>query len=370
MVRYMLLIVLNTILILIILPPTISDDRVPIPQDRTQVHKWFKKNVKPLAARKGTLDPALEAAEANPRVIRVIKDGGGDFRTINEAVRTIPLKNTQRVIVFIGPGVYSEKIKMERGKKFVTFLGDPKKMPTLTFNGNAARYTTVESGTLTVDGDYFVAANLHIKNSSPRPDGKMKGAQAAAMRIGGDKSAFYNVRFYGYQDTFCDDHGRHFFKDCYIEGTIDFIFGNAKSIYLNTEIHCIPGYLEGWITAHARKNSEMDTGYVFVHCPVTGTGQGAYLGRAWKPFSRVVFAYSDLGPVVSPKGWNSNNHAQRNLFFGEFGNTGPGSNVALREPFVKQLNKADIKPFISLAYIEGSKWLLPPPKPKFRSRKQ
>ncbi|KAJ9553305.1 hypothetical protein OSB04_017350 [Centaurea solstitialis] len=366
MVRFLLLIVLNTILI--ILPPTISDDRVPIPQDRTQVKRWFRENVKPLAARRGTLDPELEAAEANPRIIRVMKEGGGDFRTINEAVKSIPQKNMQRVIVFIGPGEYREKIKMEREKRFVTFIGDPKNMPTLTFNGNAATYTTVESGTLTVDGDYFVAANLHIRNSSPRPDGIMKGAQAAAMRIGGDRSAFYNVRFYGFQDTFCDDHGMHFFKDCYIEGMIDFIFGNAKSIYLNTELHCIPGYLEGWITAHARKVKEMDTGYVFVHCPVTGTGQGAYLGRAWKPFSRVVFVYSNLGPVVSPKGWNSNNHTPKNLFFGEFGNTGPGSNVALREPFVKRLKKADILPFISLAYIEGSKWLLPPPKLKFRSR--
>lgn len=54
------------------------------------------------------------------------------------------------------------------------------------------------------------------------------------MRIGGDMAAFYNVRFYGFQDTFCDDRGRHFFKDCYIEGTADFIFGNAKSIYLVT----------------------------------------------------------------------------------------------------------------------------------------
>lgn len=164
MVRYLFLIVLNTFLI--VFHPTFSDDKIPIPKDKAQLKSWFEQNVKPLQSRKGTLDPVLEAAEAEPKVIRVMKKGGGDFTTIAEAVKSIPPKNDKRVIVFIGPGEYTEKIKMERDKKFVTFLGDPSNMPTLVFNGNAATYTTVESGTLTVDGDYFVAANLHIKVTS------------------------------------------------------------------------------------------------------------------------------------------------------------------------------------------------------------
>jgi len=64
------------------------------------------------------------------------------------------------------------------------------------------------------------------------PDGKMMDAQAVAMRISGDKAAFHNCKFIGYQDTLCDDRGRHFFKDCFISGTVDFIFGNGKSLYL------------------------------------------------------------------------------------------------------------------------------------------
>lgn len=64
------------------------------------------------------------------------------------------------------------------------------------------------------------------------PDGKIVGAQAVALRASGDKQAFYNCRLLGYQDTLCDDRGNHFFKNCYIEGTVDFIFGSGKSIYL------------------------------------------------------------------------------------------------------------------------------------------
>lgn len=71
-----------------------------------------------------------------------------------------------------------------------------------------------------------------MKNAAPRPDGKRKGAQASAMRISGDKAAFYNCKFVGFQDTLCDDKGKHFFKDCFIQGTVDFIFGEARSIYL------------------------------------------------------------------------------------------------------------------------------------------
>ncbi|KAJ0746974.1 putative pectinesterase [Helianthus annuus] len=204
----------------------------------------------------------------------------------------------------------------------------------------------------------------NIQNSSPRPDGKIQGGQAAAMRIGGDMATFYNVRFYGFQDTFCDDRGRHFFKDCYIEGTADFIFGNAKSIYLDTEVHCIDGEIQSWITAHAREMAESETGFVFVHCRVTGLGKGYFLGRAWKKFSKVVFVYSELGPSVDPKGWEPNKQPSPdvNLFFGEFGNTGPGAEMSGRGSFVKKLKLEEAKPFISLSYIEGSKWLLPPPK--------
>lgn len=70
-----------------------------------------------------------------------------------------------------------------------------------------------------------------IKNTAPRPSPGDVGGQAVALRIGGDQAAFYNCGFYGAQDTLYDDHGRHYFKDCFIQGSIDFIFGNARSLY-------------------------------------------------------------------------------------------------------------------------------------------
>jgi pectinesterase len=103
------------------------------------------------------------AAEAKPRTIKVRKDGSGEFKTLKDAINSIPTGNKERVIVHIGPGEYIEKLKIERGKPFVTFLGSPSNMPTLSFDGTARKYGTVYSATLEAEADYFVAANIIIK---------------------------------------------------------------------------------------------------------------------------------------------------------------------------------------------------------------
>ena len=64
--------------------------------------------------------------------------------------------------------------------------------------------------------------------------------QAVALRIAGDKAVFYRVRILGTQDTLLDDVGSHYFYQSYIQGSIDFIFGRARSLYkveLHVKIH-------------------------------------------------------------------------------------------------------------------------------------
>lgn len=51
------------------------------------------------------------------------------------------------------------------------------------------------------------------------------------MRISGDMAAFYNCQFYAHQDTLYDHKGRHYFKNCHVSGTVDFVFGNGRSFY-------------------------------------------------------------------------------------------------------------------------------------------
>ena len=141
----------------------IADDNTPVPGDSSQISNWFQNNVKPFQQRKGSLDSELVQAEEGVKIIKVNINGGGDFTTITDAIKSIPAGNTKRVIVHIGHGVYKEKIKLERTQPFVTLHGNPKSMPTLTYDGTAAKYGTVDSASLIVESDYFVAANLIIQ---------------------------------------------------------------------------------------------------------------------------------------------------------------------------------------------------------------
>ncbi|KAK6926246.1 Pectinesterase, catalytic [Dillenia turbinata] len=337
-----------------------------LPSVRAQLGSWFQTNVQHYTARKSKIDPALAAAEASPRIIKVNKNGGGDFKTITDALKSLPAgNNTKRVVIKIAGGEYTEKIKVERTKNFITFYGAPNDMPTFVYGGTALQYGTIDSASLIVEGDYFVASNIIIKNSAPPPDGVRKDAQAVALRVSGDKAAFYNCKLYGYQDTLCDDRGKHFFKDCHIEGTVDFIFGNAKTLYLNTQINVVPSILGMTvITAQGRKSSSEDNGYVFAHCKVTGTAKRTLLGRPWFEAPVVIFAYTEMSNVLSPLGWSNNNHPERErtMLFGEYKNTGPGSSPKDRASFVRRLSDAQARTYLSLDYIEGSKWLLPPPR--------
>ncbi|MBA0707773.1 hypothetical protein Golax_019787, partial [Gossypium laxum] len=282
---------------------------------------WFNANVKPASARVGTIDPALAQAEAEPKVIKVVQGGGGDFDTITKAIESVPTGNTKRVIISIGPGAYREKIKIERTKPFITLIGDPK-------------------------------------------NGKMEGEQGVSLRVSGDKAAFYNCKIIGFRNTLCDDKGNHFFMNCYIRGTVDFIFGNGKSLYLETELYVEADKGLTAITAQERGNNEQDrTGFSFVQCKITGTAQGAYLGRARKSSPRVVFAFSDMSNVVNPEGWSHDLSPERaqTVFYGEYKCSGPGAAPAGRVPYSSQLTETVARQFLTLGFVDGSKWLLPPP---------
>lgn len=140
-----------------------SDDKVPIPGEKAQLGKWFEDNVKPLAERKEGLDKELLAAEEGPpKILKVSQDGKGEFKTITEAINSIPSGNTKRVIVHIASGTYNEKVVINRTKPFVTLYGEPGNKVNLTFNGTAKQFGTVDSATLIAEGSYFVAANLVI----------------------------------------------------------------------------------------------------------------------------------------------------------------------------------------------------------------
>ncbi|RHN57487.1 putative pectinesterase [Medicago truncatula] len=129
---------------------------------------------------------------------------------------------------------------------------------------------------------------------------------AVAATISGDKSAIFNCGFLGYQDTLWDRTGRHYFKNCYIQGDVDFIFGEAQSFYEDCVINATQDIskFSGYITAQFRNSSNEPSGFVFRGGRIDGIGK-VNLGRAWGPYSRVIFWETYLSSVVLPQGWDA-----------------------------------------------------------------
>ncbi|RVW38341.1 hypothetical protein VitviT2T_016448 [Vitis vinifera] len=288
----------------------------------------------------------------------------GDFRSIQDAIDSLPSINLVRVVIKVHAGVYTEKVNIPAFKSFITIEGAGADKTVVQW-GDTARTIgekgqpigTFNSATFAVNSLYFIAKNITFKNTTPVPAPGAVGKQAVAFRISGDTAAFLGCKFLGAQDTLYDHLGRHYYKDCYIEGSVDFIFGNALSLFEGCHVHAI-AQNTGALTAQGRSSLLEDTGFSFVNCKVTGSG-ALFLGRAWGPFSRVVFAYTYMDDIIIPKGWYNWGDPSREMtvFYGQYKCTGPGAAFAGRVSWSRELTDQEAKPFISLSYIDGSEWI-------------
>ncbi|HEU5133427.1 MAG TPA: pectate lyase, partial [Pyrinomonadaceae bacterium] len=150
----------------------------------------------------------------------------------------------------------------------------------------------------------------------------------------------------GWQDTLFVNGSRHYFKDCYIEGHVDFIFGTASAVFEDCTIHSKgPGY----VTAHYRTSNEEDTGFIFVRCRLTGekAGSGVYLGRPWRPYARVVFLDCWLGDHIRAEGWDNwrDPAREKTASFAEYKSKGPGANPSTRVAWSRQLTDREAAEF-------------------------
>ncbi|KAL2935022.1 putative pectinesterase 53 [Bienertia sinuspersici] len=315
---------------------------------------------------KAVLDIRLVEAEINKERLVVNQNGRGDYETITEAIDNVPIHNTKRIILEINPGVYREKIHIPRTKPFISFIGDPSNPPTITGNdtasmtgGDGTPLSTFRSATIAVDSDYFIALYIIFQNTASHNVGSV-GEQAVSLRISGSKAAFYGCRFYGSQDTLYDRRGLHYFRNCFIQGSVDFIFGEGRSLYQNCTLNSITKEIAS-VTAQKRSNRSMSSGFSFKDCKVTGSGR-VYLGRAWGDYSRVVYSLSFLDKIVVPLGWNDWGKSYRNsrVYYGEYKCSGPGANMIGRVSWARALTDKEAEPFLGTYYIEGDTWIISP----------
>ncbi|XP_052191100.1 probable pectinesterase 53 [Diospyros lotus] len=299
--------------------------------------------------------------------IKVCKNqGSGDFVSVQQAINSLPLVNGCRVVISIGAGTYREKVEIPETMAYVSLEGAGADKTVIEWDDTADRtgkdgkpLGTYASATVAIDAPYFVAKNIAFKNKAPSPPSGALGKQAVAVRISGDKAAFVRCKFVGGQDTLYDHRGRHYFRRCYVEGSVDFIFGNGLSLYERCHLHAKAKGM-GAVTAQKRESLLEETGFSFVKCRVTGSG-ALYLGRAWGTFSRVVFAYTFMDKIITPRGWYDwgDKNRQMTVFYGQFKCWGPGAEHGERVSWSRELTWQEAKPFVSVDFVDGCDWLLP-----------
>ncbi|CAK9872176.1 unnamed protein product, partial [Sphagnum jensenii] len=295
-----------------------------------------------------------------PVMIGVDKWGYSNFSTVQAAIDAVPPNNKRRVIIFISPGIYEERVEIPSNKPFITFQGAGRSVTLITGNSAARDWKrefssaqgTFHSCVVGVNADHFIARNISFQNTAPHPVPGAAGWQAVALRATGDFAAFYGCGFYGAQDTLYDHKGRHYFHDCYIEGSIDFVFGRGQSLYVGCTLHSIDNY--GSLTAQKRSDSKDRSGFSFVNCTVTGSSPHL-LGRAWGPYSRVVYAYTYMENSIIPFGWSNWNDAYREetVYYGQYKCYGPGANENARVAWSHELADEEAQPFLNLSFIDG-----------------
>ena len=275
----------------------------------------------------------------------VAQDGSGNFKTVQEVINAVPDMRSMRTRILIKPGVYKEKLTLPATKTNVSFIGEDAAKTILTYDDFASRKKafgenigTSGSSSFFIYGDGFTAENITFENSAG-PVG-----QAVAVRIDGDKVSFFNCRFLGFQDTLYPhgDKSRQYFKDCYIEGTVDYIFGFSTVIFDNCTLFCKKA---GYVTA-ASTPKENAYGFVFRNCKITGSApDGSFrLGRPWRPYAKVVFLECEMSKVIAPEGWfnwgNADN--EKTAYYAEYNCSGSGSKVAERVGWSHQLTDEEV----------------------------
>lgn len=299
------------------------------------------------------------------RLIVVSKDGKGDFMTIQEAVDAVGNGSSQRTKIFIKAGLYKEKIIIPETKGPILLEGEKTEKTIITFDDFASKKNadgkdigTTGSATVFIFSNDFTAKNISFENSA----GKV--GQAVAVLTTGDRIAFENCRLLGNQDTLylkgtqdLEDKtkpSRTYFKDCYIEGTTDYIFGAGTAVFENCIIYSKE--TASYITA-ASTPKENKFGFVFINCTLTGNAaeKSVYLGRPWRPFAKTVYLNCKLGSIIRPEGWHNWNKpdAEKTTFYAEFRSSGAGADPASRVGWSHQLEPEQTREYNTALILKG-----------------
>ncbi len=315
-------------------------------------------------------------------MIQIAQDGSGDFTTIQEALDRLPRDNREEIILLIRKGVYHEQVTVT--VPHVTFLGEDPENTVLTYHLYArmpmediGKRGTFRTYSCLVDTHDFTARNITFENSAGK--GTDVG-QALSLYGDGDRLIFDNCRFLGGQDTIFTGplppkeiepngfigpkqhspriNGRHFYRNCYIEGDIDFIFGSATAWFEGCTLYSkytgepVSSYVTAASTPEGQKY-----GYVFKDCRFESNcpEDNAYIGRPWRDYAKTVLIDCFLDSHIHPEGFHDWNkpEARKHAFYAEYGSFGPGAIKARRPEWVHKMTEREVREYTREAILGG-----------------
>ena len=297
------------------------------------------------------LSVVAQAAKSydNPDTIIVARDGTGEFRTVDEAIEVCRAFMDYHKVIYIKKGIYKEKLIIPQWLQNIELCGEDRDETIITYDdhanvkiilGKASPHEqamgTFRTYTLKIEANDITLKNLTIENNSARL------GQAVALHTEGDRLIFVNCRFIGHQDTVYTGmpYTRLFFKDCYICGTTDFIFGPSTAWFEDCTIESL---INSYVTA-ASTPVDATYGYIFNKCQLIAKNgvDKVYLGRPWRDYGYTLFMNCDLGAHIRPEGWH-HWEKQRELTarYLEYNNHGVGAQPEQRVSWSRQLTKKE-----------------------------
>lgn len=280
----------------------------------------------------------------NPDTIVVSRDGTGEFRTIGEAIEVCRAFMDYHKVIYVKRGVYKEKLIVPQWLTNIEILGEDRDATVITYDDHAnipnpatgRGIGTFRTYTVKVEGNSITFRNITIENNAARL------GQAVALHTEGDRLVFVNCRLLGHQDTVYTGVAgtRLFFRDCYIEGTTDFIFGPSTAWFENCEIR---SRADSYITA-ASTPKDRPYGYIFNRCRLTADANvtKVYLGRPWRDYGYTLFIDCEMGRHIRPEGWHHwQKERQQTARYMEYGNSGEGAATDRRAPWTRRLTKKE-----------------------------
>lgn len=281
-------------------------------------------------------EPDCNAVGGQP-IVTVAPDGSGDHKTVKAAVDAVGKGNTTPTQIRIKPGTYKEKFTIET--PLITLCGEAGKAASTVITGNATGTST--GFTVLVTANDVSIENITIQNTD-------SSTQAPALMTKSQRTQFRNCRILGFQDTLYAHTGTQYFRNCYIEGRVDYIFGGATAVFQSCEMRTVAA---GSAICAPNTSPSVPFGIVFFGGKTTATSNIAKgsqnLARSWGKEGATHYIGTELGEHINPNGWASMKAENKvsDARFGEYGTTGPGANPSARSSEVKVMTAADAAKF-------------------------